>query len=155
MDKINPEIAAGVITKGAAQIAKAGAAGKTENLFETDKTNNSGKLSGTSKNAPAISEEAAKDYATDLYNAMKGFGANGKTVDDILLNGSLNSYDIVSVIDQYASVSGHHFLAKDLASNFMGKHEDRLLQKVLDACMEVYADDSPENMHLNWRAKEA
>ncbi len=131
---------------------------KTDSLFETQKTENTTKIYTPGEktgSAPTIDEKKAEEYATDLFNAMKGIGASGKTVDNILLNSELNSYDIVSIIDKYASVSDHHFLAKDLASNFMGKHEDKLLQKLMGSCFEVWADESSENIHLNWRARNA
>lgn len=127
---------------------------KFVNLFETDKAEEETKsmsvvITGTE---PTITKDEAKTYATDLYNAMKGIGARGKEVDNILLNGDLNSYDILSIINEYGSVSGGHFLSKDLASNFMGKHEDKLLQKILDSCLEILADDNSD-LTLRWRAR--
>lgn len=127
-----------------------------ETLFpeETTKAQVDGPFKNT-KDAPTITKEEAEDYATSLYEAMKGFGADGKAVDAILLNGELNSYDIVTIMEVYGKASKGNYLARDIASNFIGKHKENLLEKLMNACIEVYLNETPENRHLHHRARVA
>ncbi|MCX4274912.1 MAG: hypothetical protein OSJ27_03910 [Candidatus Gastranaerophilales bacterium] len=151
MFKINPE----------ATVLKASLESKTEaekaqtkevkgNLFAEPENNGPAiKINKSEATAPSINEDKAKEYAQSLCDAMKGFGADGKAVDAIILDESLNSYDIVSIMSKYGSVNRRHTLEKDLAREFMGKHEDKLLQRITDACFEVYADDNMANCGLH------
>ena len=150
MFKINPKIS----TDNAAPESKTEAAKNTQttNLFPEPENGKSVKgitVKKSSATAPSIDKDKAQEYANSLYEAMKGLGADKDAVEEIILNENLNSYDIVSIMDRYGCTNRGHFLEKDFAANFMGKSEDKLLQRILDASFEVMADDAKTNCHLN------
>ena len=77
---------------------------------------------------PTISEEDAKNYATQLYNGMDGWGTNEQAVKSILLSEDLSPSDMALIIKEFNGQYGS--LVDKIHNDFSGEAENELLNAI-------------------------
>ncbi len=127
-------------TKGT---AKTGETGETEKSGETEETEKSGE---TGESEETISDEAAKIYADQLFDAMNGFGTDEAQVESILNNENLTSADIAKITAQYNE--SHGSLVNAIDGDFSGSEKTELLNKVADSLLEGAENGDETSLQL-------
>ncbi len=80
----------------------------------------------------SISDNKASAEATELYEAMDGWGTDEKTVFNILQERGYNSADIVKIMNTYEDQYGKS-LMEDIQGDFSGKDETKLREILYSA----------------------
>ena len=73
-----------------------------------------------------MTEEQAKQYAQELFNAMDGPGTDEETVESIIEN--VTPENLVKIMQQYPADS----LVRDIQGDFSGGAEDSLISQITD-----------------------
>lgn len=122
---------------------------KEEALFHFAVNNNSDVLISTTKNEKAdeeikgfafesasLSKEEIADYTEQIHNALKGSKNDKEEIKELLTNGNLNSFDILSIMQTYRD-NYSPSLAEDILDNFPRKYKKDLVKILGNACADA------------------
>ncbi len=110
------------------------------NTTTTTTTDQTEQKTETPKTKATLSDNEATAKATQLYNAMKGFGTDEDTINGILLESGYNSADIVKIMDAYQNQYGES-LMEWIQDDFSGQ-EETVLREALYAASSQQALES-------------
>ena len=102
---------------------------KTDSTTVTEKTEEKAQ---TPKTQATIGNNEAYALATELYEAMDGWGTDEDTVNGILLERGYNSADIVKIMDAYEK-QYNVSLMEDIQGDFSGSEETPLREALYNA----------------------
>lgn len=121
-----------------------------ENIFNLDVENNNSEIQITTKKnkkdneeikgfafeSANLSKEDIADYTEQIHKAIKGSKSDKKEIKELLENGNLSSFDILSIMQTYRD-NYSPSLANDILDNFPFTYKKDLVKILGNACADA------------------